>query len=59
MEAMGIDSYWSYDHPAANADCWTALTALAVSTERIRLGTMVDLHLLPPGLPSGATSSRR
>ena len=29
MEAMGIDSYWSYDHPAANADCWTALAALA------------------------------
>src|SRR5215207_11089131 len=42
MEAMGIDSYWSYDHPAANADCWTALAALAVSTERIRLGTMID-----------------
>jgi alkanesulfonate monooxygenase SsuD/methylene tetrahydromethanopterin reductase-like flavin-dependent oxidoreductase (luciferase family) len=42
MEAMGVDSYWSYDHPAANADCWTALAALAVSTERIRLGTMVD-----------------
>lgn len=42
MEAMGIDSYWSYDHPAANADCWTALAALAVSTETIRLGTMVD-----------------
>jgi alkanesulfonate monooxygenase SsuD/methylene tetrahydromethanopterin reductase-like flavin-dependent oxidoreductase (luciferase family) len=42
MEALGIDSYWSYDHPAANADCWTALAALAVTTERIRLGTMVD-----------------
>jgi alkanesulfonate monooxygenase SsuD/methylene tetrahydromethanopterin reductase-like flavin-dependent oxidoreductase (luciferase family) len=42
IESMGIDSYWSYDHPAANADCWTALAALAVSTERIRLGTMVD-----------------
>jgi alkanesulfonate monooxygenase SsuD/methylene tetrahydromethanopterin reductase-like flavin-dependent oxidoreductase (luciferase family) len=42
MEALGIDSYWSYDHPAANADCWTALAALAVSTETIRLGTMVD-----------------
>ena len=42
IEEMGIDSYWSYDHPAANADCWTALAALAVSTEKIRLGTMVD-----------------
>jgi alkanesulfonate monooxygenase SsuD/methylene tetrahydromethanopterin reductase-like flavin-dependent oxidoreductase (luciferase family) len=42
MEELGFDSYWSYDHPAANADCWTALAALAVSTDRIRLGTMVD-----------------
>lgn len=42
IEAMGIDSYWSYDHPAANVDCWTALSVLAVSTETIRLGTMVD-----------------
>ena len=42
MEALGIDSYWSYDHPAANTDCWTALAALAVCTKRIRLGTMVD-----------------
>lgn len=51
MEAMGIDSYWSYDHPAANADCWTALAALAVSTERIRLGTMVDcIYYRPPYL---------
>lgn len=42
MEQLGVDSYWSYDHPAAHADCWTALSALAVSTEKIRLGTMVD-----------------
>ncbi|MDQ3467403.1 MAG: LLM class flavin-dependent oxidoreductase [Chloroflexota bacterium] len=41
MEAQGYDSYWSYDHPTAHADCWTALTALAMATERIRLGTMV------------------
>ena len=48
MEAQGIDSYWSYDHPAANGDCWTALTALAASTERIRLGTMVSCVLYRP-----------
>ncbi len=42
METLGYDSYWSYDHPTARADCWTALTALALSTERIRLGTLVD-----------------
>jgi alkanesulfonate monooxygenase SsuD/methylene tetrahydromethanopterin reductase-like flavin-dependent oxidoreductase (luciferase family) len=41
MEELGFDSYWSYDHPTARADCWTALTALAMATERIRLGTMV------------------
>lgn len=48
MEGQGIDSYWSYDHPAANADCWTALTALATATERIRLGTMVSCVLYRP-----------
>jgi len=42
MEELGYDSYLSYDHPTARADCWTALTVLAVSTERIRLGTIVD-----------------
>ena len=41
MEELGFDSYWSYDHPEAHADCWTALTALAQATERIRLGTLV------------------
>jgi len=41
MEEEGYDSYWSYDHPTARADCWTALTALAMATERIRLGTIV------------------
>jgi alkanesulfonate monooxygenase SsuD/methylene tetrahydromethanopterin reductase-like flavin-dependent oxidoreductase (luciferase family) len=51
MEAHGIDSYWSYDHPRANADCWTALTAFALSTERIWLGTMVDcIFYRPPYL---------
>ena len=42
MEELGYDSYWSYDHPNAHADCWTAMTALAMATKRIRLGTIVD-----------------
>jgi alkanesulfonate monooxygenase SsuD/methylene tetrahydromethanopterin reductase-like flavin-dependent oxidoreductase (luciferase family) len=42
MEDLGYDGYFSYDHPTARADCWTALTALAMATERIRLGTIVD-----------------
>lgn len=42
MEAGGIDSYWTYDHPARRADCWTVLAALAATTTTIRLGTLVD-----------------
>jgi alkanesulfonate monooxygenase SsuD/methylene tetrahydromethanopterin reductase-like flavin-dependent oxidoreductase (luciferase family) len=42
MEAGGIDSYWSYDHPQSRVDCWTALAALAATTNTIRLGTLVD-----------------
>jgi alkanesulfonate monooxygenase SsuD/methylene tetrahydromethanopterin reductase-like flavin-dependent oxidoreductase (luciferase family) len=42
MEEHGIDAYYAYDHPEANADCWTALAALAASTSTIRLGTAID-----------------
>ena len=42
MEAAGMDAYYSYDHPQSNADCWTALAALAAQTKTIRLGTAVD-----------------
>ena len=42
MERQGYDAYFSYDHPEAVADCWTALSALAASTSTIRLGTLVD-----------------
>jgi alkanesulfonate monooxygenase SsuD/methylene tetrahydromethanopterin reductase-like flavin-dependent oxidoreductase (luciferase family) len=51
MEEQGFDSYLAYDHPTAHADCWTALTALAMGTERIRLGTIVDcIYYRPPYL---------
>ncbi|MCC6312951.1 MAG: LLM class flavin-dependent oxidoreductase [Thermomicrobiales bacterium] len=42
METWGIDGYFAYDHPTANTDCWTALAALAATTERIRLGAAID-----------------
>ena len=42
METAGFDGYFSYDHPGANADCWTALSALAAVTSTIRLGLAVD-----------------
>src|SRR6266700_49036 len=40
-EALGFDSVWVPDHPAFASDCWSILSALAVSTERIRLGPLV------------------
>ena len=41
LERLGFDSHWIPDHPVYNADCWTTLAALAVSTARIRLGPLV------------------
>jgi alkanesulfonate monooxygenase SsuD/methylene tetrahydromethanopterin reductase-like flavin-dependent oxidoreductase (luciferase family) len=41
IEALGFDSFWVPDHPAFASDCWSILSALAVSTKRIRLGTLV------------------
>ena len=45
-EAAGWDAFFLWDHVLARngnvvADPWTLLAAIAVSTERIRLGTMV------------------
>lgn len=42
MEVAGFDGYYTYDHPSANTDCWTALSALAAVTTTIRLGLAVD-----------------
>ncbi|MGH7965987.1 MAG: LLM class flavin-dependent oxidoreductase, partial [Candidatus Binatia bacterium] len=47
-EALGYDSLWIADHlfgiPGPGDDpfleCWTLLTAMAVETQRVRLGTM-------------------
>jgi alkanesulfonate monooxygenase SsuD/methylene tetrahydromethanopterin reductase-like flavin-dependent oxidoreductase (luciferase family) len=51
MESAGFDGYFAYDHPSANADCWTALSALAAVTSTIRLGLAVDcIYYRPPYL---------
>jgi alkanesulfonate monooxygenase SsuD/methylene tetrahydromethanopterin reductase-like flavin-dependent oxidoreductase (luciferase family) len=43
VEELGFDSFWLLDHPGrASEDTWTYLAALAVSTKRIRLGTLVN-----------------
>ncbi|GAC1316685.1 MAG: LLM class flavin-dependent oxidoreductase [Chloroflexota bacterium] len=50
MEKAGLDSVWVYDHllyrwPGKPTDgiweCWTVLSALAASTQRVELGTLV------------------
>lgn len=41
-EGLGFDSYWSPDHPLLRPDCWTTLAAVAASTSRLRLGSLVS-----------------
>src|SRR5215208_256265 len=41
-ETLGFDSYWFSDHPLLNPDCWTRLAAIAVTTQTIRLGSLVS-----------------
>ena len=41
-EGVGVDSYWSADHPVAFPDCWATLAALAATTTTIRLGPLVS-----------------
>jgi alkanesulfonate monooxygenase SsuD/methylene tetrahydromethanopterin reductase-like flavin-dependent oxidoreductase (luciferase family) len=45
-ERLGFDSFWASDHPTYfTVDCWTLLAALAVTTTRIRLGSLVSCVL--------------
>lgn len=41
-EELNYDSLWVADHPAVMSDCWSVLTSLAVTTRRIRLGSLVS-----------------
>ena len=41
-EELGFDSYWRPDHPLRLPDCWTSLAAIAASTDRLRLGSLVS-----------------
>jgi alkanesulfonate monooxygenase SsuD/methylene tetrahydromethanopterin reductase-like flavin-dependent oxidoreductase (luciferase family) len=52
VEALGFDSFWLGDHTLLfPIDCWTALTALATNTRRVRLGSLVScVYYRPPAL---------
>ncbi len=42
VESLGYDAVFIMDHPAIHADPWICLSALAVATQRIRLGSAVN-----------------
>jgi alkanesulfonate monooxygenase SsuD/methylene tetrahydromethanopterin reductase-like flavin-dependent oxidoreductase (luciferase family) len=41
-EELGFDSFWRPDHPLLLPDCWISLAAVAASTRRLRLGSLVS-----------------
>jgi alkanesulfonate monooxygenase SsuD/methylene tetrahydromethanopterin reductase-like flavin-dependent oxidoreductase (luciferase family) len=47
-EELGYDAFLAADHPSWQSDPWLHLGALAVMTDRIRLGTMVTSVLYRP-----------
>lgn len=49
-EELGFDSYWTMDHPTSGMDCWSLLSTLAVTTHKIRLGTLVNCIFYRPVL---------
>ena len=53
-EALGFDYAWFYDTQMLSADCFVAMGAAAVKTDRIRLGTGV---LIPPNRIAPVTAN--
>jgi alkanesulfonate monooxygenase SsuD/methylene tetrahydromethanopterin reductase-like flavin-dependent oxidoreductase (luciferase family) len=58
VESLGLDNAWVVDHFAVDSardmallECWTTLAALAATTERVRVGTMVtNVSTRSPGM---------
>jgi alkanesulfonate monooxygenase SsuD/methylene tetrahydromethanopterin reductase-like flavin-dependent oxidoreductase (luciferase family) len=44
-EELGLDAFYIGDHPAQAPECWLHLAAVAVQTERIVLGSVVNCVL--------------
>jgi len=64
-ERLGYDSVWAYDHLSPfwtkhghALECWTLLAAIAQSTNRIKLGSLVtNVNLRNPALLAKMTST--
>jgi alkanesulfonate monooxygenase SsuD/methylene tetrahydromethanopterin reductase-like flavin-dependent oxidoreductase (luciferase family) len=44
-EELGLDAFYVGDHPTVSPECWVHLAALAVTTRRVRLGSVVNCAL--------------
>ena len=45
VDELGLDAFYIGDHPAQQTEVWMHLAALAVTTERVRLGSVVNCVL--------------
>lgn len=45
VDQLGLDAFYIGDHPAHATEVWMHLAALAVTTERVRLGSVVNCVL--------------
>ncbi len=64
-ERLGYDSVWAYDHlvpfwtrSAVALECWTAISAVAAHTNRVKVGSLVtNVNLRNPSLLAKMTST--
>lgn len=45
VDSLGLDAFYIGDHPAHTPEVWMHLAALAITTERVRLGSVVNCVL--------------
>lgn len=56
-DTYGFDAFLLGDHPAWAPECWVHLAALAVTTQRVRLGQMVSANPYRPPLLTARLAS--
>jgi alkanesulfonate monooxygenase SsuD/methylene tetrahydromethanopterin reductase-like flavin-dependent oxidoreductase (luciferase family) len=56
-DTFGFDAFFLGDHPAWAPECWVHLSAIAVTTQRVRLGQMVAANPYRPPLLTARLAS--